>query len=78
MRADYMAHCREALDRYGDAVKGKLASVGHYRMWMASQKAETQDTRVTSGLEGRSVIGLCWVDLLRPKTNICSEISKPS
>ena len=50
MRADYMAHCREALDRYGDAVKGTLASVGHYRMWMASQKAETQDTRVTYGL----------------------------
>ena len=44
MRAGYMQHCREALDRYGAAVQGKLASVGHYRMWLASQKAETEDT----------------------------------
>ena len=52
MRAGYMEHCREALGRYGFAVQGKLASVGHYRMWVASLKAETEDTRVISGLPG--------------------------
>ena len=50
MREGYMTHCREALERYGIAVQGKLASVGHYHMWIASLKAETEDTRV-----------ICWV-----------------
>lgn len=37
---DYAVHCREALITYGPGVKNKLATAGHFNMWMRSQKED--------------------------------------
>lgn len=40
MFEDYMAHCKDSLDTYGDTIASTLASEQHFNTWLQDQKAE--------------------------------------
>lgn len=39
---DYLQYCMECLQKHGDSVYSKLASLKHFNLWLSLQKSQDQ------------------------------------
>ncbi len=44
MYDEYIIHCKEALETYGDCIASTIATEAHFNTWLRERKADVQDT----------------------------------